>query len=72
MFTASGVFTTLNMSKAKKNIMPKLKTKLTGKNAAAKLPKITQPKNANGTAKGAHQLKGTSLFGGPIAKRSYP
>ena len=37
-----------------------------------KLPKITQPKNANGTAKGAHQLKGTSLFGGPIAKRSYP
>jgi len=39
---------------------------------APKLPKITQPKNANGTAKGAHQLKGTSLFGGPIAKRSYP
>lgn len=24
---------------------------------APKLPKITQPKNANGTAKGAHQLK---------------
>ena len=39
---------------------------------APNLPKITQPKNANGTAKGAHQLKGTSLFGGPIAKRSYP
>ena len=39
---------------------------------APKLPKITQPKNANGTAKSAHQLKGTSLFGGPIAKRSYP
>ena len=39
---------------------------------APKLPKIAQPKNANGTAKGAHQLKGTSLFGGPIAKRSYP
>ena len=39
---------------------------------APKLPKITQPKNANGTAKGAHQSKGTSLFGGPIAKRSYP
>jgi hypothetical protein len=39
---------------------------------APKLPKISQPKNANGTAKGAHQLKGTSLFGGPIAKRSYP
>ena len=39
---------------------------------APKLPKISQPKNANGTANGAHQLKGTSLFGGPIAKRSYP
>ena len=39
---------------------------------APKLPKITQPKNANGTAKGAHQLKGTILFCGPIAKRSYP
>ena len=39
---------------------------------APKFPKISQPKNANGTAKGAHQLKGTSLFGGPIAKRSYP
>ena len=34
---------------------------------APKLPKITQPKNPNGTAKGAHALKGTSLFGGPIA-----
>ncbi len=34
---------------------------------APKLPKITQPKNPNGTAKGAHALKGVSLFGGPIA-----
>lgn len=34
---------------------------------APRLPKIVQPKKANGTAKGAHALKGTSLFGGPIA-----
>ena len=34
---------------------------------APRLPKIIQPKNPNGTAKGAHALKGVSLFGGPIA-----
>jgi hypothetical protein len=34
---------------------------------APRLPKIVQPKNPNGTAKGAHKLKGVSLFGGPIA-----
>ena len=33
---------------------------------APKLPKIVQPKNPDGTAKGAHNLKGTSLFGGPL------
>lgn len=32
---------------------------------APKLPKIVQPKNADGTAKGAHALPGVSLFGGP-------
>ena len=32
---------------------------------APKLPKIVQPKNSNGTAKGAHALPGVSLFGGP-------
>ena len=32
---------------------------------APRLPKIVQPKNTNGTAKGAHALPGTSLFGGP-------
>ena len=36
---------------------------------APRLPKITQPKNSNGTAKGAHALKGVSLFGGPAVKR---
>ena len=36
---------------------------------APKLPKIVQPKNANGTAKGAHALKGMSLFGGPGIRR---
>ena len=34
---------------------------------APRLPKIVQPKNKNGTAKGAHALKGVSLFGGPLA-----
>jgi len=32
---------------------------------APKLPKVVQPKNPNGTAKGAHALGGVSLFGGP-------
>lgn len=32
-------------------------------------PKIVQRKNKNGTAKGAHELKGVSLFGGKTIKR---
>lgn len=36
---------------------------------APKLPKIVQPKNPNGTAKGAHALKGMSIFGGPGISR---
>lgn len=32
---------------------------------APRVPKAYTPKNPNGTAKGAHELKGTSLFGGP-------
>ena len=36
---------------------------------APKLPKIVQPKNPNGTAKGAHALQGMSIFGGPGIKR---
>ncbi len=36
---------------------------------APRLPKIVQPKNPNGTAKGAHALKGTSIFGGPGIRR---
>jgi hypothetical protein len=39
---------------------------------APKLPKIVQPKKADGTAKGAHATPGVSLFGGPAIKRSYP
>lgn len=30
-----------------------------------RIPKAYTPKNVNGTAKGAHELSGTSLFGGP-------
>jgi len=36
---------------------------------APRLPKITQPKNPDGTAKGAHALPGVSLFGGPAMVR---
>jgi hypothetical protein len=36
---------------------------------APRVPKAYMPKNANGTAKGAHELTGTSLFGGPLVKR---
>ena len=41
---------------------------------APRLPKIVQPKNPDGTAKGAQtgKLKGVSLFGGPLIKRNYP
>ena len=35
---------------------------------APRVPKAYIPKNANGTAKGAHELTGTSLFGGPFVK----
>ena len=39
---------------------------------APRLPKIVQPKNPDGTAKGAHATPGVSLFGGPLVKRTYP
>ena len=34
-----------------------------------RLPKIVQPKNPDGTAKGAHRLPGVNLMGGPLVKR---
>jgi hypothetical protein len=36
---------------------------------APRLPTAYTPKNPNGTALGAHELSGTSLFGGPLVKR---
>lgn len=36
---------------------------------APKVPTAYTPKNADGTAKGAHELTGTSLFGGPLVRR---
>jgi len=36
---------------------------------APNLPKITQPKNPDGTAKVAHALPGVNLMGGPLVKR---
>jgi len=39
---------------------------------APNLPKIVQPKNPDGTAKGAHNLPGVNLMGGPAIKRTYP
>jgi len=32
---------------------------------APRVPRAYTPKKADGTAKGAHELKGTNLFGGP-------
>ena len=32
---------------------------------APRIPQAYTPKNAYGTARGAHELSGTSLFGGP-------
>ena len=32
---------------------------------APRVPKAYTPKNADGTTKGAHELKGANLFGGP-------
>jgi hypothetical protein len=34
-----------------------------------RIPKAYTPKNADGTTKGAHELIGTSLFGGPLVRR---
>ena len=42
---------------------------------APKLPKIVQPKNPDGTAKGAQTGRldpDISLFGGSLVRRSYP
>lgn len=37
---------------------------------APRIPKAYTPKKADGTARGAHELTGTSLFGGPgVARR---
>ncbi len=36
---------------------------------APRVPTAYTPKNANGTAKGAHELTSTSLFGGPLVRR---
>ena len=36
---------------------------------APRVPKAVQKYNTNGTAQGAHELTGTSLFGGPLVKR---
>jgi hypothetical protein len=36
---------------------------------APRVPTAYSPKNPNGTAKSAHELTGTSLFGGPLVKR---
>jgi hypothetical protein len=36
---------------------------------APRVPTAYTPKNSNGTAKGAHELTGASLFGGPLVKR---
>lgn len=36
---------------------------------APRVPTAYTPKKADGTAKGAHELTSTSLFGGPLVRR---
>lgn len=36
---------------------------------APRVPTAYTPKKADGTARGAHELTGTSLFGGPLVRR---
>ncbi len=36
---------------------------------APRIPKAYTPKKADGTARGAHELASTSLFGGPLVRR---
>jgi hypothetical protein len=36
---------------------------------APRVPTAYTPKNPNGTVRGAHELAGTSLFGGPLVRR---
>ena len=36
---------------------------------APRVPTAYTPKKTNGTALGAHELAGTSLFGGPLVRR---
>ena len=36
---------------------------------APRVPTAAQLKKADGTARGAHELTGTSLFGGPLVRR---
>lgn len=55
-------------SRGKKSYLGDPKTGRSGTKAPAQ-PKIIQPKNSDGTAKGAHEIKGASLFGGPPVKR---
>lgn len=56
----------------KKNIGKKSYTGSPGKSGtkAPALPKIVQPKNSDGTAKNALDMKGANLFGGGTVKRS--
>ena len=74
--TSAGNIATLNSPHvaAGDDRFKKSYTGTTGKSGtkAPKLPKIVQPKNPDGSAKGAHNLPGVSLFGGPIQKRNYP
>ena len=56
----------------RRNIGNKSYTGSPGKSGtkAPKLPKIVQPKNKDGTAKNALDIKGSSLFGGPIKSKA--
>jgi hypothetical protein len=67
-----GTVVSPHLAIGRRNIGSKSYTGSPGKSGtkAPKLPKIVQPKNKDGTAKNALDIKGSSLFGGPLNSKA--
>jgi hypothetical protein len=67
-----GTVVSPHLAIGRRNIGNKSYTGSPGKSGtkAPKLPKIVQPKNKDGTAKNALDIKGSSLFGGPLQSKA--
>jgi len=67
-----GTVVSPHLAIGRRNIGNKSYTGSPGKSGtkAPKLPKIVQPKNKDGTAKNALDIKGSSLFGGPLKSKA--